>query len=125
MKSFFKKTKYANKKTVIDGIAFDSKGEASRYFFLKDLERAGKISNLRRQVKFVLAPAVKIEGEKRKRPELSYYADFVYLENGLEVVDDFKSPITQKLSTFRIKQHLMKTVHGIDVRVSQFWRNLF
>lgn len=119
MKSFFKKTKYANKKTVIDGITFDSKGEASRYFLLKDLERAGKISNLRRQVKFVLAPAVKIEGEKRKRPELTYYADFVYLQNGLEVVDDFKSPITQKLSTFRIKQHLMKTVHGIDVRVSQ------
>lgn len=119
MKTFVKKSKHANKKTIIDGITFDSKGEACRYFLLKDLERAGRITNLRRQVKFVLAPAVKIEGEKRKRPELSYYADFAYSENAQEVVEDFKSPVTQKLPAFRIKQHLMKVVHGIDVRVSR------
>lgn len=38
--------KYHNRKTVIDGITFDSAKEARRYMELKLLERAGEISNL-------------------------------------------------------------------------------
>lgn len=119
MRRAFPTSKYRNKKTVIDGLTFDSKGEACWYQTLKQLERIGEISNLRRQVAFVLAPPVKIKGETRARPAVRYFADFVYEENGQEVVDDFKSTATAKLSTFRLKQHLMKTVHGIDIRIKK------
>jgi len=36
--------KYGNKKTVVDGITFDSMREANRYRELKLLERAGKVT---------------------------------------------------------------------------------
>ena len=106
--------KFGAKKTTIAGIVFDSKREAQRYAELVLLERAGKIRGLQRQVQFQLAPKVKINGEKRQRPALRYTADFEYYEAGYRVVEDIKGAITQ---TFRIRQHLMKTVHGIDVRV--------
>ena len=40
------KSKYSNKKVLIDGITFDSKKEAKRYTELKILESAGEIINL-------------------------------------------------------------------------------
>ena len=54
MKSLWKSStkttcKYKNKKTVYDGITFDSKKEAQRYSELKLLEKVGKIKNLKRQ----------------------------------------------------------------------------
>lgn len=48
-----KRLKYGNSKTY-DG--FDSKKEARRYQELLIMERAGKISDLKRQVKFILIP---------------------------------------------------------------------
>lgn len=109
--------KYANKPTVVDGIKFDSKAEAKRFADLLLLQKAGRITDLKRQWPFVLAPGVKIAGEKRARPALRFIADFCYIENGRLVVEDVKSPATAKLAAFRIKTHLMKTVHAIDVRV--------
>jgi hypothetical protein len=41
-------------RTLADGIVFDSAGEPRRWEELKLLERAGKITELRRQVKFPL-----------------------------------------------------------------------
>jgi len=49
--------KYRSKKTIIDGITFDSLKEARRYRELRLLEKAGAISDLRTQVRFVLIPA--------------------------------------------------------------------
>ena len=49
--------KFNARKTVVDGITFDSKKEANRYRELKLLERAGKICCLRLQVPFELIPA--------------------------------------------------------------------
>ena len=48
--------KYKNNPVEYDGISFDSKREAKRYAELKLLERAGKITDLQRQVKFELIP---------------------------------------------------------------------
>ena len=50
------KNKYHNKKVTVDGITFDSVKEARRYSELILLQRAGKIKDLRRQVKFELIP---------------------------------------------------------------------
>jgi hypothetical protein len=76
----------------------------------------GEIQDLKCQVKFELAPKVKIEGEKRAKPALRYFADFTYLSNGKLIVEDVKSAATRKLPSFRNKKHLMKTVHDIDIR---------
>jgi len=40
----FKKSKYGNKRTVIDGKVFASKKEAHHYLILKSLSEAGPIS---------------------------------------------------------------------------------
>lgn len=111
-----KKGKYRNEPVQVDGILFDSKKEGARYQQLKAMERAGKISNLERQRSFVLAPAVNLHG--RKKPALRYVADFCYQENGNTVVEDVKSKITRINRAYRIKLHLMKHVHDIEVRES-------
>lgn len=105
--------KYGAKKTTVDGLRFDSRKEAARYLELKMLERAGVISGLRTQVPFVIAPPVKIVGESRARPALRYIADFVYEQDGAVVVEDTKGVHTD---AYRIKKHLMKSVHNIDVK---------
>lgn len=102
--------KYANEKVVVDGVKFDSKAEARYWRALQTRLRAGEIANLRRQVVFELAPGVVIGG--RKRPSLRYIADFVWTEDGREVVADVKGA---EPSAYRIKRHLMKSVHGIDI----------
>lgn len=106
-------SKYANKKTLIDGIWFDSKKEAARYQDLKLLQAAKVISDLKVQQFFELAPSVVIQG--RKRPPLRYKADFTYFDDrqgGGFVVEDVKGFRTEG---YRIKRHLMKAVHGIEV----------
>jgi hypothetical protein len=102
--------KYRNKKTTINGKTFSSKKEATRYTELALLERAGSISGLRLQVVYILAPSVVIGG--RKRPPLRYLADFEYWQTGVLIVEDVKGRITD---AYRIKRHLMKSVHGIDI----------
>ena len=110
--------KYGNKKTKVDDITFDSKREADRWLDLRLLERAGRITGLRRQVAFELAPSVKFAGARSAKPALRYFADFEYFENGARVVEDVKSAATAKLDSFQIKRHLMKHLHGIDVRIT-------
>ena len=104
-------SKYGNKKTDIDGITFDSKKEATAYCELRLLLRAGKIKDLRMQVPYEIVPSVKIHGVKQRA--VKYIADFVYIENGQEVVEDVKGVRTRE---YVIKRKLMKHVHGIDIR---------
>lgn len=90
-----------------DGQVFDSALEYHRYCLLKLLERAGKISDLKRQVSFELIP--KQEGERA----CSYVADFTYLEDGKLVVEDCKG---FKTDVYKIKKKLMLWVHGIRIK---------
>lgn len=107
--------KYRNKQAVSpDGEKFDSLAELYRWSHLKMLQRAGRISELRRQVAFVLVPSVKFAGAARARPAIRYVADFVYVEAGVEVIEDVKGVETRE---FKLKQHLLKALHGRDVRV--------
>lgn len=98
-----------------DGMKFDSQKEYKRYIELTAQMQRGEIQDLKCQVKFELAPKVKIAGEKRAKPALRYYADFTYLKDGVQIVEDVKSAATRKLASFRNKKHLMKTVHDIDI----------
>lgn len=108
-------SKYKSEKVEHAGITFDSKKEAKRYAQLEQMQLAGIITELRRQVPFVLAPAVRLNGEPRKKPALRYFADATYMLRGQLVIEDTKSAITRKLDTYRIKKHLMATVHGIQI----------
>ena len=109
--------KYKNKKITHNGITFDSKKEFKRYKVLSIWQKMGIISELTTQKTFILVPAVKLHGEKRAKPAIKYIADFAYVVNktGEQVVEDVKSKATAKNPVYRIKKHLMKAVHGIDV----------
>ncbi len=111
-----KPMKYRNTKTVLDGITFDSKREAARYQELKVLAARGIIEDFRHQAPFVLAPGVRFSDEKRAKPALRYVADFAYKLDGRLVVEDVKSKVTAGAAAYRIKRHLMLSVHGIEVK---------
>lgn len=117
-------SKYRNIKT--NGC--DSRKEARRLAQLKLLEKAGVITNLRTQVKYVLIPTqyetyvrYSKKGQRLKdgvrclEKECSYYADFVYTiaETGENIVEDAKGVRTE---AYRIKRKLMLAVHSIRIK---------
>jgi hypothetical protein len=111
-----RRAKYRNTRTEIDGVTFDSGKEARRWQVLQQMQAQGLIADLRRQVAFELAPAVHLEGEKRKKPALRYIADAVYTQDGKLTVEDTKSAATRKTAAYRIKKHLCATVLGIHIK---------
>ena len=111
-----RKNKNGNVITEVDGIKFDSKIEARRWQQLKVLESTGQIGNLRRQVKYVLIPAQRINGKVVER-ECSYVADFCYYRKGELVVEDVKGYRRgASYNIFVIKRKLMLEKHGIQVK---------
>jgi hypothetical protein len=110
------KNKYgARKLTAPDGQVFDSVKEYHRWGCLRLLERAGKIKDLKRQVKYVLIPAQRDQTGKVVEREMSYIADFEYvdLDKGTKVVEDCKG---FKTDVYRIKKKMMLWVHGIRIK---------
>jgi len=90
-----------------------SRREARRSQELKMLEQAGKISNLREQVKFELIPSQRGADGKVIERQVTYTADFVYTDaNGNTVVEDSKGYRTQQ---YILRRKLMLWVHGIRV----------
>ncbi len=126
------KNKFHSKKVTVGGITFDSKKEARRFQELYFKERAGEITDLQRQVKFVLIPSqyetYERYGKKGQRlkdgkrcieKECAYVADFVYKQNGELVVEDtkgYRNPSTATYAYFVLKRKLMLWVHGIRIR---------
>lgn len=121
-------TKYNSRKIERDGMTFDSIKEYRRFCELSLLEKAGKVTDLQRQVKFVLIPSQRINGKVVERA-CSYVADFVYqipvheqydtveghpvFADGYEtVVEDTKG---FKTKDYIIKRKLMLHVHGIRI----------
>lgn len=110
--------KYGNHKVTVNGETFDSKKEHSRYCELVALQKAGKISDLRRQVKYLLIPSIR-RSDRRLERECSYIADFVYTSNGKTVVEDvkgYRNPQSAGYAKFVIKRKLMLYLHGIEIR---------
>ena len=101
-------SKYHNRRK--DG--FDSQKEFNRYAELALMQRAGKISDLQRQVRFELIPAQYKDGKCIYR-SCTYVADFVYMENGEKVVEDSKG---FKTPEYIIKKKLMFQRYGILVK---------
>ncbi|MEZ7524029.1 DUF1064 domain-containing protein [Burkholderia vietnamiensis] len=106
-----RRSKYGNRKVVVDGITFDSEREGARYSTLARMRAAGEITQLQIQVPFEIVPAAVVGG--RKRPARTYIADFVYRDaGGALVVEDVKGVRTP---VYTMKRHLMKVVHNIDI----------
>jgi hypothetical protein len=104
-------SKYKNQKTVVYGIAFDSKHEAQQYLILRDRAQRGEITDLTLQVPFEIIPAVTVRG--RRLRAIKYVADFVYTDkDGHRVVVDAKGCRTRE---YGIKKRLMKLVQGIEI----------
>ncbi len=123
------KSKYRNEKVTFQGMSFDSKKELQRYLFLLDAERRGVISDLQRQVKFELIPAITEEYVEHLKTKdkvktrtvqfaINYCCDFTYKNGDTLVVEDVKSsPNTAALDdTFLIKEKLFFWKYGYRIR---------
>lgn len=102
--------KYNAKRTYFAGHTFDSKKECRRFAELTLLQRSGAIAELELQPRFTIA----VNGVR----VCAYVADFRYLDvaNGTRVVEDVKSPATERSPVFRLKRRLLAAVHGVVVR---------
>lgn len=130
------RNKYYSRKITIEGMTFDSKKEARRYRELRLLEKAGEVTDLKRQVEYELIPAQFEEiptgetykrGDRKGQPKtkrvclelgVKYVADFTYTtKDGETVVEDVKGyKGGGAYSMFTIKRKLMLYVHGIRIR---------
>ena len=119
-------SKYHNKITYVDGIRFDSKREAEYYVIYKNMQRNGKIANLRRQVPFEIIPAVYRDEVKHLKTKdkivqkciqkaTNYYADFVYDDpiTGITHVIDVKGGKVTK--EYALKKKMMLAFKDIEI----------
>lgn len=112
------KNKYGNKKTVVDGITFDSLAEAKYYEQLKWLLVNKQIKSFRLQPTFLLQDGFKKNGKTYRKIE--YVADFEvhHLDGSIEIVDvkgfettDFK--IKKKLFNYKYPHKLSLVTYSI------------
>ena len=91
-----RKSKYNNRKTIVNGITFDSKLEAKRYHELLLMRKAGAISDLELQKRFILQEGY-TNGDGRKIRPIHYICDFYYFDcqSKKMVVEDVKGQKTQ------------------------------
>lgn len=104
-------SKYHSRKITKDGITYDSVKEYRRFCELSLLQKAGKVTDLQRQVKFELIPSQRIDGKVVERP-CHYVADFVYTQDGERVVEDTKGFRTKD---YILKRKMMLFFHGIKI----------
>lgn len=124
--------KCGNVKVTVDGIEFDSKKEARRYEELKLLQRAGKITDLQLQKEYELIPAqyetfqrygksgIRLrDGERCVERRCVYVADFAYIKDGQQIVEDvkgYRDPASAAYAKFVIKRKLMLWHYGIKIQ---------
>lgn len=103
-------TKYGAKKTIVDGIEFDSRLEATRYTQLRLMERAEEISDLKLQVEFqVIQGWINPDTGEKIRGSI-YIADFMYCDKQSHqvIVEDTKGKETDD---FRLKWKLAQSLY--------------
>ena len=102
-----RRNKYGARKVKIDGITFDSKGEARRYGELRLMEKQGLISRL------TVHPRYDLTVNHQKI--CTYVADFEYRDEGNNRrIEDFKGVVTP---VFRIKWKLFEAIHLAKIEI--------
>jgi hypothetical protein len=102
--------KYNNKKVMKNGLKFDSRKEYDRYYELSMLEKAGVITDLILQPKYLLQKAYKYKDETIRA--IHYIADFSYMLKGKLIIEDVKG---YKTDIYKLKLKLfLKTIKDND-----------
>lgn len=109
-----KSGKVPHQRIVVNGIEFDSKVEHDRYLELLVMEKTGVISELECHPEWEIIPKQKIPGHRAFLPA-HYTADFKYIRDGKQVVEDVKSTYTREDQAYILRRKLMYLVHGIYV----------
>lgn len=105
----YPRSKYNAKRTKVGNITFHSKAEAMRWCELLLLQKAGKIEGLMRQRVYPLRVPI-ADGSVCIG---SYVADFWYLEDGKEVIEDKKGFRTD---IYRWKKKHFENQYGLLIR---------
>lgn len=109
--------KFHAKKTIYNGVTYDSKKEANRAYYLHILELAGKVTNLERQKRFELQEKyTNNKGEKIRAIE--YIADFFYFDTEKRqwIVEDtkgFRTPeykIKKKIFEYKYPEYTFQEI---------------
>lgn len=109
------RAKYGNKKTLCDGVLFDSGHEADRYLTLKTMLELGEIRDLELQPQFGIFASELSSGKGIE--VASFKADFRYFDvraNRVRV-EDAKSDITKGETAYRLRKKLVEACHSIVV----------
>lgn len=116
-----KKPKYGNKKTVVDGITFDSKAEAIYYNQLKWLKQAKQIKDFKLQPRFLLQDSFRKNGKLFRKIE--YIADFevINLDGSTEIID-IKGTITKE---FALKRKLFELKYVDSITLLKYENGQF
>lgn len=91
------------------------------------MEQAGLIWNLRRQVSFTLLPAVyetqtvQLKTKTKEKTvclyrETNYVADFVYVQDGEEIVEDVKASAEFQDPVYKLKKKLMYMMNNVKIK---------
>lgn len=116
-----RRQKYNAKRTIVDGIVFDSKREAKRYSELKIMERAKLIRDLKLQPRYPLLGfdgcpiLIKSKGYPNGRRAV-YVADFKYYDVSARqvVVEDVKGVDTPMS---RLKRAIVEATYKIEIKL--------
>lgn len=108
--------KYGNRKTIVDGIKFDSKAEAERYKELRMMEQSGVITDLKCQPKFQLIPTFVKDGKTFRG--ITYIADFSYIQDGRTVVEDVKG---YKTEVYKLKRKMFEYYYS-DLKLEEIMK---
>ena len=102
--------KFNARKTLVDGISFDSKHESEIWLELKMEQHAGAITGLQHHREFVLTVVDIRDGQLRRICEFT--PDFVYYRNGVLEVKEAKGVRTRD---YVIRRKLFEAQYGITV----------
>jgi hypothetical protein len=101
-----RRNKHGARKTVVDGITFDSTKEAQRYQQLKVAQAGGMIKDLQLQPRFVLQEGFRSKWWPEKVRAIYVTWDFMYREGERQVVEDVKGPSTRRLADYSLRRRL-------------------
>ena len=119
--------KYNNKTFEAEGYKWDSQKEFQRWLVLKDAKAQGLITDLQRQVKFELIPAVredyvvhlktkdKIKTRTLQRA-ICYTCDFAYYKDGEYIVSDVKASPKMLPKEYVLKKKILFALKGILIK---------
>lgn len=119
--------KYNNTKIECEDGKFDSKKEYQRWLVLKEAQEQGIITELQRQVKFVLIPAVtedyvvhlKTKDKIKTRTlqlAICYTCDFTYCKDGEYIVSDVKASPKMLPKEYVLKKKILFALKGILIK---------